>query len=133
MLDTHSWITQIFLAILILGSAFVFVQSGLNLSIGWGTAASVGLMVLIYGFPYMLAIPSVWDIAIRNTVEQLAGLNVAVKNKDTIEDAASLDYLTIQTIGFLDHKLSDEQLDEAKRYVHQLKSMGVKPIIATGV
>ena len=59
-------------------------------------------MMFVYGFPYILAIPAIWDIALRNTARQLKEGRVVVQSLDTIEEVASLDYLAVQTIGVLE-------------------------------
>ena len=38
----------------------------------------VASLLLVYGFPYMLAIPTVWDIALRNKVRQMNEGNLKV-------------------------------------------------------
>jgi len=61
-------------------------------------------MMFGYGFPYILAIPAIWDKALRNTARQLEEGHVKVQNMDSIEEVASLDYLVMQTIAILDKK-----------------------------
>jgi magnesium-transporting ATPase (P-type) len=78
----------------------------------------------------MLAIPTVWDIAKRNTVKRLNSSNVHVQNIDSIEDASSIDYLCIQSIGILD---DEDKLDEYRASIKRLQDMGIKVILATGI
>lgn len=87
-------------------------------------------LTLLYGFPYMLAIPTVWDIAKRNTVKRLNSSSVHVQDIDSIEDASSIDYLCIQSIGVLD---DDEKLDQYRASIRRLQDMGIKVILATGI
>ena len=111
-------------------SAFLLVQCGLSERIEWSTSATISIMMFVYGFPYILAIPSVWDIALRNTAKHLLDGNVLVQNLDSIEEVASLDYLAVQSISVLDNKAD---LEKNRAAVARLQAMGVKVILATGV
>ena len=77
----------------------------------------------------MLAVPSLWDIAKRNTLKQLDSGNVEIQNTDCVEDASSIDYLCIQSIGILD---DETKLAEYRTNVRRLQDMGIKVILATG-
>ena len=50
----------------------------------------------------------------------------------SIENAASIDYLCIQSIGLLDDE-SEERVDKTRKSIQQLKDMGIKVILATGI
>ena len=130
MLDKHAQIMTIMFIILFFGSVLFFVQCGLNSDIEWSTAGTIAIMMFVYGFPYILAIPSVWDIALRNISRQLLEHNVNVQNLDSIEEAASLDYLTVQSISVLDNQ---EDMEKHRATVKKLQSMGIKVVLATGV
>jgi magnesium-transporting ATPase (P-type) len=54
-----------------------------------------------------------------------------VKNLDSIEAVASLDYLAVQSISLLDR--DRENFEENKAAVAKLQAMGVKVVLATGV
>ena len=128
--DKHANIVQILIVVLLFASAFLLVQCGLSKKIEWRDAANISIMMFVYGFPYILAIPSVWDIALRNTARHLLDGNVVVQNLDSIEEVASLDYLAVQSISVLDNK---EDLEKNRLAVAKLQAMGVKVILATGV
>ncbi len=87
-------------------------------------------MMFVYGFPYILSIPAIWDVALRNTIKQMHAGKVLVQREETVDDVASLDYLAIQSIGVL-----DDAADNAKnaRQVRRLQAMGVKVLLVTGV
>ena len=59
------------------------------------TSGNIALMMLVYGFPYILSIPSIWDMAMNAAKNQLLDHDVLVQNPDAIEKAASLDYLCV--------------------------------------
>ena len=59
------------------------------------TAGIVASLMLVYGFPYMLALPPVWDIAKRNTHKHLNQGEVFVQNIETIDYVSSINYLCI--------------------------------------
>jgi len=82
----------------------LLVQCSISVEISWFTSANIAAMMFVYGFPYILAIPSIWDVALRNTAKQMRDSNVEVQNLDSIEEVASLDYLCLQSIGVLDRR-----------------------------
>ena len=53
-------------------------------------------------------------------------------NMYSIENAASIDYLCIQSIGLLDDE-NEERIEKTKKSIQQLKDMGIKVILATGI
>ena len=53
-------------------------------------------------------------------------------NMYSIENAASIDYLCIQSIGLLDDE-NEERVEKTKKSIQQLKDMGIKVILATGI
>ena len=87
-------------------------------------------MMFGYGFPYILAIPAIWDKALRNVTRHLRQHNVEVRHQDSIEQVASLDYLCVQTIGILDNK---EKMSQYRNSIKTLQNMGIKVILATGI
>lgn len=111
LLDKHSQIVTIFIVVLVIASILVFLQCGLNVDVPWVDSGNIALMMFVYGFPYILAIPSIWDIALRNTANQLKEGKVIVQSLDTIDDVASLDYLAVQTIGVLEHNDPNKNTD----------------------
>ena len=96
----------------------------------WITSANIALMMFGYGFPYIMAIPAIWDKALRNTSRQLLEGNVKVRHEDSIEKVAGLDYLCVQTISILDKK---EDMNKYKASIKTLQDMGIKVILATGI
>ena len=50
----------------------------------------------------------------------------------SIENAASIDYLCIQSIGLLDDE-NEERVEKTRKSIQQLKDMGIKVILATGI
>lgn len=130
LLDKHMNILQIFICMLILFSGLLLIQCGIHEDMDWLTSANVALMMFGYGFPYILAIPAIWDKALRNTAKRLEERNVKVQNFDSIEAVASLDYLCIQTISILDKK---EDMSKYRESVKTLEAMGIKVVLATGV
>ena len=53
-------------------------------------------------------------------------------NMYSIENAASIDYLCIQSIGLLDDE-NEERVEKTRKSIQQLKDMGIKVILATGI
>ena len=53
-------------------------------------------------------------------------------NMYSIENAASIDYLCIQSIGLLDDE-NEERVEKTRQSIQQLKDMGIKVILATGI
>ena len=53
-------------------------------------------------------------------------------NMYSIENAASIDYLCIQSIGLLDDE-NEERIEKTRKSIQQLKDMGIKVILATGI
>lgn len=132
--DKANNIVVILICVLVFASGILAVQCGISKEIDWQTAGNIACMMFVYGFPYILAIPSIWDIAIRNTSKHLLDGNVQVQNLDSISEVASLDYLVLQSISVLDKaKSSDEAKLKNRRSIAKLQAMGIKVIIATGV
>lgn len=102
--EEHSNIIQILICVLIMTCTLLLVQCSISVEISWFTSANIAAMMFVYGFPYILAIPSIWDVALRNTAKQMRDSNVEVQNLDSIEEVASLDYLCLQSIGVLDRR-----------------------------
>ena len=102
--EKHAIIFTMFLLAVIFISLVLLMQCVLFTNkIDWGHAGLVAGLLLVYGFPYMLAIPTVWQIALRNIVTTMnSGGKLRVMRPDSIEKAASLDYVCVQTIGLLD-------------------------------
>lgn len=95
---------------------------------------NVAAMMIVYGFPYILVIPSVWDIAMRNTSRHLNTTNIEVKSLDSIPEVASIDYLVLQSISVLDKRSQTSEERESTRVaIRRLQAMGIKIVIATGV
>ena len=129
--DKHYHIFSMFICILILASGLLVVHCGLSEKIDWVTAGNIAIMMFVYGFPYILSIPSIWDMALRGTVRQLSYNNVKVLNMDAIDDAASMDYLAVQSIGVFDNR--PENMEIYRDQVKRLQSMGIKVILVSGL
>jgi len=71
LLDKHRNILMIFICMLILASGLLLIQTGIHKNISWVDSGNVALMMFGYGFPYILAIPAIWDKALRNTTRHL--------------------------------------------------------------
>mmetsp|Transcript_18034 Transcript_18034/g.22579 ORF Transcript_18034/g.22579 Transcript_18034/m.22579 type:complete len:136 (+) Transcript_18034:899-1306(+) len=111
----------------------VLIQCAISIDVSWQQSANIALMMFVYGFPYILAIPAIWDLAQRNSAKNfLTHGNIEVQNMEAIEDVACLDYLAVQTISVLDER-SDEKLEEYKRTIRGLQAAGVKVILAAGI
>ena len=52
------------LGLVFIASIAVFVHCMFDSNISWVTAVNVSIMTFVYGFPYMLSVPSIWDIAL---------------------------------------------------------------------
>lgn len=78
LMDKANNIVTILICVLVFSSGILMAQCGISESIDWQTAGNIACMMFVYGFPYILAIPSVWDIAIRNTSRHLLAGNVLV-------------------------------------------------------
>jgi magnesium-transporting ATPase (P-type) len=128
--DKHTSIAAILICVLIISCTLLLVQCSISAEISWYTSANIAAMVFIYGFPYILAIPSIWDLALVNAARQLKTSNVEVQCHDAIEEAASLDYLVMQTIGILD---KPEELERNKRSIRALQAMGIKIVLGAGI
>jgi len=37
----------------------------MSIDITWEHSANIAVLMFVYGFPYILAIPAIWDIALR--------------------------------------------------------------------
>lgn len=119
LLDKHFNLLAIFITVLIMACALVLVQCAISVDISWETSTNIAAMVFVYGFPYILAIPAIWDIALRNSAKQFLASNVEVQNLDSIEEVASLDYLAVQAISILD-KTTPEAMAAYKKSVRRL-------------
>lgn len=86
---------QIIVVILMLFSGVLLIQCGISETIDWITAANIAIMMFVYGYPYILSIPSIWDRALKHTTKNLREKNVEVINMDSIEEVASIDYLCV--------------------------------------
>lgn len=128
--EEHSNIIQILICVLIMTCTLLLVQCSISVEISWFTSANIAAMMFVYGFPYILAIPSIWDVALRNTAKQMRDSNVEVQNLDSIEEVASLDYLCLQSIGVLDRR---EDLEKNQRSIRALQAMGVKLVLVAGI
>ena len=90
-------------------------------------------MALVYGFPYLLAIPALWDISQKNAAKNFLQYGeIDVQKLEAIEDVASLNYLAMQTISILDER-SDEKIEEYRQTISGLQAAGVKVILASGI
>ena len=78
--EKHSNLVQILVVVLMLFSGVLLVQCGMSKNIDWVTAANIAIMMFVYGFPYILSIPSIWDRALKHTSRNLLEKNVMVKN-----------------------------------------------------
>ena len=76
---------MILIVLLCVSSAILFLQCGIKKTVTWTDSANIALMMFVYGFPYILAIPSIWDKAVRQVCNHLADGNVLVKNLDAVE------------------------------------------------
>ena len=72
--------TLFFLSVVFL-SAVLLMQCIFTDKIDWNRSGLVAGLLLVYGFPYMLAIPSVWDIALKSTVEKMQELKLPQNRK----------------------------------------------------
>ncbi len=83
------------LGLVVMASIAALVHCMFDSKISWITAVNVTIMTFVYGFPYMLSVPSIWDIALVQASRQLQVNSVNVLNHDAIPKAASLDYLAL--------------------------------------
>ena len=113
--------------------ALVLVHCSLSIDISWEDSANISITMLVYGFPYLLAIPAIWDIALRNSRRNFERYgNIVVQDEDAIEEVASLDYLCVQHISVLDES-SEQAIEGYRRTIRGLQAAGVKVILATGI
>lgn len=131
--DKHANIMQILICVLIMVCTLVLVQCAISIDISWEESAQIATMMFVYGFPYLLAIPAIWDVAQRNSAKNFDRYgNIEVQNLEAIEDVASLNYLAVQTISVLDDR-SSEKLEEYRRTIRGLQAAGVKVVLAAGI
>lgn len=57
------------IAVLVMVSALLLIHFTITLDSSWKQSVSVATIVFIYGFPYILAIPAIWDIALYNSIK----------------------------------------------------------------
>ena len=81
---------------------FIFVAGVLTLvlfytlgSLTWKVSADLSFMLIVYGFPYTLMIPSIWDMVVSGTVNRLMADMVYTKNAVSIKHVGSLDFLVV--------------------------------------
>ena len=124
---------QILVCVLIMVCTLSLVQCAISIDIEWSTAINIAAMLFVYGFPYLLAIPAIWDVAQRNSAKNfLRHGGIEVQNLEAIEDVASLNYLAVQSISVLDER-SDEKIEEYRRTIRGLRAAGVKVVLAAGI
>lgn len=63
----HADVLQGLFVMLILICGLLIVHSAMSLKTTWEHALNIALVVLVYGFPYILAIPALWSITLRNS------------------------------------------------------------------
>lgn len=85
LLEKHFNLTMILIVLLTVASIILFLQCGIKKTVTWTDSANIALMMFVYGFPYILAIPSIWDKAVKQVSNHLAEGNVLVKNLDAVE------------------------------------------------
>ena len=56
---------MILIVLLSVASVILFLQCGIKKTVTWTDSANIALMMFVYGFPYILAIPSIWDKAVK--------------------------------------------------------------------
>ncbi len=66
LLEKHANIAQILICVLIIASTLLLIHCSIDGNISWATSANIAAMCFVYGFPYILAIPSIWDVALVN-------------------------------------------------------------------
>ena len=64
-------------------------------SLSWKVSADLAFMLIVYGFPYTLMIPSIWDMVVSGTVNRLMADMVYTKNPVSIKHVGSLDFLVV--------------------------------------
>ena len=81
---------------------FLFVAGVLTLvlfytlgSLTWKVSADLAFMLIVYGFPYTLMIPSFWDMVVSGTVNRLMADMALTKNAMSIKHVGSLDFLVV--------------------------------------
>lgn len=125
---------KILVLALLLTCTFILVHFTFTLENSWTKSISITALVLVYGFPYILAIPAIWDIALGSSADNYsASGNIEVKNLDIIEKVSSLDYLACQSISVFDEISNPIKLKEYKRAVKGLQASGVKVVLVTGI
>lgn len=77
-LDKHYTVNTIFIVLLVCASSLLVVHCGLSEKIEWLTAILVGSMMLVYGFPYILSVPVIWDMSLNAAKRQMAEAGVRV-------------------------------------------------------
>jgi len=46
--------------------SLVLIQCSLSIDISWESSTNIAVIMFVYGFPYILAIPAIWEITIKN-------------------------------------------------------------------
>ena len=124
---------KILVLALLLTCTFILVHFTFTLENSWTKSISITALVLVYGFPYILAIPAIWDIALGSSAKNYELNHIDVKNLDIIEKVSSLDYLACQSISIFDNIDNPTKLKEYKRAVKGLQASGVKVVLVTGI
>jgi len=65
--DKHSNILQIMFCVLIMICTLTLVHCSMSYNIYWEQSISIAIIMFVYGFPYVLSIPAIWEIALRNS------------------------------------------------------------------
>lgn len=76
LLENHFNVLQISICVLIMASTLLLIHCAISIDISWEKAGNIAALMFVYGFPYMLAIPAIWDIALRNTAKHFLAGNV---------------------------------------------------------
>ena len=122
------------MAILIMTCTLILIHNSISLDSTWRQSINVAAVVFIYGFPYILAIPAIWDIALQSSIKNYFEKGwMDVRNEDVVEKVGALDYLAVQAISVLDEIIKPEKLEGYKRAIKGLQAAGVKVVLVTGL
>jgi len=58
--------------------SLVLIHCAISVDISWESSANIAAMMFVYGFPYTLAVPAIWDMALRSSAKQFLNSNVEV-------------------------------------------------------
>ena len=131
--DKHANVLSILICVLIMICVLVLLHCTVSIDISWADSANISAMVFVYGFPYILTVPAIWDMALNASKRNYRkNGNIEVRNIEAIEDCASLDYLAIQAISILDNA-DEEQLEKHRRTIRGLQAAGIKVVLTTGL